>query len=159
MKRMTQEDREACSFQARIFEASVTQSDDSSAVFIRRFMRSELAKRLDAGNFAAETISPQMAVRDIDAAYEREGYGSEKYSKNEMHWIGYFYRCFCCVTGKSSKEAFRFIGARELRKLYYPYHSLETEQAVERVLDAKEPKASSQIERGVQILKTIRGIV
>lgn len=159
MKHMSQEERELCAWQAGVFEASVTASADSSAVFVRRFMRSDIAKRMDSGAYAAVATQPKAAVREVDAPYRNEGYGSEKYSRNEMYWMGYFYRCFCCVTGKSSKETYRYIGARELRGLYYPYHSLEAEQAVERVLEAKGIGASSQIEQGVQILKELRGIV
>lgn len=158
MIRMSREEREQCAQQAKIFEASVAASNDSSAVFVRRFMRSDLAKRMDSKAYVAEATQPEAAVREVDAAYDSEGYGSEKYSRNEMHWMGYFYRCFCCMTGKSSKEAFRYIGARELRGLYYPYHSLETEHAVERVLEARGKGSSSQIEQGVRALKAIRGI-
>lgn len=75
-----------------------------------------------------------------------------------MYWMGYFYRCWCCLTGDSSKAVYSIIGARELRSLYYPYHSLDTRQAVERVMEAKGLLGQSQIERGVILLKKIRGL-
>lgn len=158
MTRLDEFGRKLCAVQAEIFSTSTTKSESGSAVFVRRFMRSGLAKRVDAGSFLFESTSPEHAVEAVDAEFGGKPYGSETYSREEMYWMGYFYRAFCIVTGKPSKAAYSIIGARELRGLYLPYHSLDIEQAVERVLEAKGLSCDDQISRGVSILKRIRSL-
>ena len=158
MRAMDELDRKLCSVQAALFERSLAASPGSSASFVRRFMRSPLAQRIDSGSFPFESDELHVLIEEVDSHYTAAPYGSEKYTANEMHWMGYLYRCLCQITGKPSKEVYRLIGARELRTLYYPYHSLDPEQAAERILEAKGLLGVSHIERGVRILKAIRGI-
>ena len=148
--------RKLCAAQAEIFSASTTRSEGGSAVFVRRFMRSGLARRMDAGAFPFESLSPEQSVDLVEKAFSRKPYGHEIYSADEMYWMGYFYRAFCVTTGRSSKAAYAAIGARELRGLYFPYHSLDIEQAIGRVAEAKGLSCEDQIARGVSVLKRIR---
>ena len=152
--------RKLCSLQGRIFVCSIDASACGSAVFVRRFMRSEAARRLDVAPAHIDPSTAEQLVEEVDAQFGGKPYGSEKYSANEMHWMGYVYRCLCLSTGMSSKAAHGIIGARELRLLYFPYHSLDAQQAVERILEARgaaQPKKS--IEYGVARLREIRASV
>ncbi|WP_165171030.1 hypothetical protein [Adlercreutzia sp. ZJ242] len=158
MIELSEAQRKLCRTQADIFEASTRLSTSGSAVFVRRFMRSDLARRMDEGGFPFESNSLEQIIETVEASYAAGPYGSETYSANEMHWMGFFYRCWCCATGSSSKSAYAAIGARELRRLYYPYHSLDPTQAVERVMEAKRMSREQGIERGVEVLKVIRNI-
>lgn len=158
MRKMSEQDHLLCTLQANIFEESLSYSKSSSAVFVRRFMRSQVASRMDNGSFAFESNQPAAVISEVESEYNEKAYGSQQYSRNEMHWIGYFYRALCQTTGMSSKAAYRIIGARELKGLYIAYHTLDVEQAVERVLEAKGMNKESQIERGVRILRAIRGL-
>jgi len=54
-----------------------------------------------------------------------------------MYWIGYIYRYWCFTDTVSSKNLYRRIKPDELRKLYFPYHSMDPGQAVERIKEAK----------------------
>lgn len=56
----------------------------------------------------------------------------------------------------SSKQLYRIIKPEELERLYYPYHSLDPEQAIERIKEAKRLTEEDQIKRGVEILRQIR---
>ena len=47
MKKMDEYGKKLCSFQAELFKESVVQQACSSKIFIRRFMKSELAERID----------------------------------------------------------------------------------------------------------------
>lgn len=158
-------DRMLCSIQARIFERSIEKSASGSAVFVRRFMRSGVAERMDGGGYLFESTTDDQVIEDVEAAYGDKPYGSEKYSPDEMYWMGYVYRYWCCWTGQSSKAVYRSIGARELRSLYYPYHALDVPQAIERIWEAKELPIpfdlldeGEKIARGVEALKRIRGL-
>ena len=83
-----------CAFQGNLFEKSLTAVKCSSPVFLRRFMFSKTAEKMDKPG--------------------------------------------------------------ELRKLYYPYHSLDPAQAVERIMEAKGLTEPDDIQRGVEILRRIR---
>lgn len=159
MRGLTIQQRDACAMQAKLFEASTEASEDSSAAFIRRFMNSNVAKRLDDNGYARESSTIEQTIHEVDAEYGSTPYGSKKYSRSEMHWMGYIYRYMCFAAEMTSKKAYRLIGARELRALYQPYHSLDPEQAVERVLEAHgfgSDAREDPISHGVAILKRIR---
>ena len=158
MNELTYEDRRLCELQARVFEESLRLSADGSAVFVRRFMRSDLARRMDADGAALEFADAEQMVLEVDAEYGGKAYGSEKYSAEEMHWMGYLYRYWCCATGDSSKLAHKTIGARELRALFGGYHSLDAAVAVRRIRDAKGLDDASEVQRGVELLKRIRAV-
>lgn len=126
-----------CDMQGKAFELSVTNSDTSSEIFIRRYMYSDIAKKLDNESILATNYMAKDLLMYIDSQYGKSEYGSVKYSANEMFWIGYFYRYFCYTYEISSNRAYRIIKPKELRGLFLPYHTLDVSQAIERVLEAK----------------------
>lgn len=126
-----------CDMQGKAFELSVTNSDTSSEIFIRRYMYSDIAKKLDNESILATNYIAKDLLMYIDSQYGKSEYGSVKYSANEMFWIGYFYRYFCYTYEISSNRAYRIIKPKELRGLFLPYHTLDVSQAIERVLEAK----------------------
>ena len=54
-----------------------------------------------------------------------------------MHWIGYMYRYWAYTYEQSSKHLFKYIKPEKLRALYFPYHSLDPAQAIDRILESK----------------------
>lgn len=163
MRPLSEEQRSVCSMQAKLFELSTGASEDGSAVFVRRFMHSDVAKRIDDGTYAYAANTIEQVIHDVDAEYGGKPYGSVRYSRSEMHWMGYLYRFMCFALQLSSKRAYGVIGARELRTLYQPYHSLSSEQAIERILEARGMDADAlmgvpnmSIAKGVEVLKRIR---
>ncbi len=159
MRDLTVQQRDACVMQAEIFEKSTKASEDGSAVFIRRFMYSSVAVRMDANALANESGTVEQIIREVDSEYGGKPYGSKRYSRSEMHWIGYIYRHLCFAANVSSKRAYKIIGARELRDLYLPYHSLDPGQAVERIMEARALGICAQdnlVSRGVEVLRRIR---
>jgi hypothetical protein len=156
MRDLTFDDRRLCELQALVFEKSLLASPDGSATFVRRYMRSELARRLDDTGFVLEFSDPIQMVREVDDEYGNKAYGSERFDAEEMHWMGYIYRCWCCMTGESSKVVHRAIGARELRSLFAGYHTMDPVRAVERMREARGIEDVDEIELGVRILKRLR---
>ena len=47
------------------------------------------------------------------------------------------------------------ISAKELRELYYPYHSLDPANAIQRILESKNLVEEDLTQKGVQILRRI----
>ena len=147
-----------CDLQARTFELSLTKQKTSSAIFIRRFMNSDIVKIIDNRGILQTTIQPWDLIEMIDEEYGVSDYGTVKYSSNEMYWIGYIYRYYCFTYEKSSRQAYRIIKPKELRDLYLPYHTLDPLQAVDRILEAKGLLLDEEGElmRQYQIFKQIR---
>lgn len=148
-----------CSFQANLFEASITKTNCSSGIFIRRFMNSDLAKIIDKGGLLFDSISISDSIEEIENQYGNSQYGSEKYSIEQMHWIGYIYRYWAYISGKSSRQLYKAIKPNVLRKLYFPYHSLDPHQAIERIIEdfnISNDNNISDIEKGVIALRKIR---
>lgn len=149
-----------CALQGKVFEASVVALPAcGSAVFVRRFMRSGLARRVDEWRTFDAGADPVGVVREVDAEYGGAPYGSEHYPTEVLHWMGYVYRYWCLATGDSSRHVHAISGAREMRGLYYPYHALDPALAVERILEAHgvDPDARpDDIARGVEALRRIR---
>ena len=117
MKTLDADARSLCRMQALVFERSV-QLQCASAVFIRRFMNSNVALRMDGGGFLSESSSPEGVLTEVEGQYGKSTYGSVTFSAEELHWMGYLYRYWVCLFGKPSAAVYKIIGANELRGLF-----------------------------------------
>ncbi len=144
-----------CRKQAEIFEASLTQVNCSSAVFLRRYMRSEFAARMDERTWPLESGSVRDAFWEIEKEFGPTAYGVIRYSGEELYWMGYIYRYWCYTRGCTSKQVYKIIKPAELRDLYFPYHSLDPADAIDRILEAHGIIEKDMTEEGVKILRRI----
>ncbi len=158
MREFDENGRILCKIQARIFEQSIEKTKCSSAVFLRRFMLSSVAERFDKISFLFESCSDDAVFEEIENQFGVSSYGSEKYSENELYWMGYIYRFWCYTHEKTSKQVYEIIKPKELRLLYFPYHSLDNAAVVGRILEAKNisEKETDLTARGVEILRKLR---
>ena len=159
MKKMDSLGLKLCSYQATLFEKSRDDLECSSKVFIRRFMNSEIAKRMDKVGFLFEATDIKDSFAEIELQYGKSTYGSDKYDIEELHWIGYIYRYWSYISEKSSKQLYKLIKPNELKKLYFPYHSLDPAQAIERIseeINASYNDDITNIARGVEIMRKVR---
>ena len=155
MKKIDEEGLKLCTLQADVFADSLTETQCSSPIFIRRFMNSQVASRMDHKGFLLEACDETCIFKDIDAQYGPTSYGKERYGREELYWLGYLYRYWAYTYEKSSKQVYKQIKAKDLRNLYYPYHSLDPAQAIERILESHGHNAeeADTIEEGVRILR------
>ena len=144
-----------CKFQGETFSLSLTKTECSSAIFIRRFMNSYFASRLDNGGLVSEVFDSNVVFEELEYEFGASCYGKEKYSTEELYWIGYIYRYWCYTRKLTSKQVYKIIKPKELRGLYFPYHSLDPKQAIDRILEAKDIDESDYTKRGVEILRRI----
>ncbi len=144
-----------CRAQAELFVSTITLTNCSSAVFLRRFMYSAVAKRMDYGSFLFEASTNESILSEIEEEFGKTQYGKVKYTENELYWMGYLYRYWCYTYEKTSRQVYRIIKPTELRELFFPYHSLDNAAAIERILEAKNSREEDMIERGVEILRRI----
>jgi len=156
MREMDNYGLKLCKFQAEVFQKSIDEMDCSSRVFVRRFMLSDLAKRMDKDGFLFDAIDVIDALHEINSQFGPSDYGTVKYRKEELYWAGYIYRYWSYISEKNSKQIYKMVKPEELKKLYFPYHSLDPEQAIERIQESKGIVKIDDIKRGVEILRNVR---
>lgn len=144
-----------CRYQGELFSMSKEKVECSSPVFLRRFMYSDVAQRMDGEGFLFESIRQMDVINEIDAEFGKSNYGKIKYDKEELYWIGYVYRYWCYTYQISSKKLYKMIKPEELKKLYYPYHSLDPAHAIERIMEANYLKEEDYIQKGVKLLREL----
>jgi len=148
-----------CSFQAQLFEESLNKCECSSRIFARRFLNSDLAKRIDNDGFLFESLAIIDALDEINKQYGASSYGKEKYTVEEMHWIGYIYRYWSYTYELTSKQIYKIVKPEQMKKMYFPYHSLDPHQAIERILEGAGIEAENEadaISRGVEIFRKVK---
>ena len=102
-----------------------------------------------------------MALKILELINEEYGisnYGSVKYTRNEIYWIGYIYRYFAFTYDMTSAQVYKVVKPKELRGLFLPYHTMDPSQAIERILEAKGmlTDEKEELERQYEIFKRIR---
>lgn len=158
MRKISKDGVILCTLQAETFEKSVEKMGTSSEIFIRRFMKSEIAKRFDNESILESNIQANDILELIDEEYGISNYGSVKYTRNEMFWIGYIYRYFAFTYNMTSAQIYKIVKPKELRDLFLPYHTMDPAQAIERILEAKGmlTDEKQELERQYEIFKRIR---
>lgn len=158
MRKISKDGVILCTLQAETFEKSVEKMDTSSEIFIRRFMKSEIAKRFDNESILESNIQANDILELIDEEYGISNYGSVKYTRNEMFWIGYIYRYFAFTYNMTSAQIYKIVKPKELRDLFLTYHTMDPAQAIERILEAKGmlTDEKQELERQYEIFKRIR---
>ena len=158
MRKISKDGLLLCKLQAEAFENSIDKMDTSSEIFIRRFMKSEIAKRLDDESILETNIQANDILELINEEYGISNYGSVKYTRNEIYWIGYIYRYFTSTYEMSSAQVYKIVKPKELRGLFLPYHTMDPAQAIERILEAKNMivDEEAELKRQYEIFKRIR---
>ena len=148
-----------CDLQGKAFELSIDLTSTSSEIFMRRFMKSKMAKMIDNESILQTNIQAKDIIEQVEEEYKESKYGSVKYTKDEMYWIGYLYRYFSYTYELSSARVYKIVKPKELRGLFLPYHTLSPEQAIERIVEAKDISLNldNEINRQFEIYKRIRG--
>lgn len=135
-KELTPNDIRACELQGKIFEASLN-NGYSSAIFIRRFMFSSVAERFDKGDMMLDNFEAEAILDQVDSEFVSRGYGKAKFGGTTLYWIGYVYRYWNLAFGMSSRRIYSICNATEMNNVFWPYHSLDPETAILRIMEAK----------------------
>ncbi len=94
-------------------------------------------KMMDNEGILQTNLQARDLIERVEEEYKPSNYGSVKYTKNEMYWIGYLYRYFSYTYELTSKRVYKIVKPKELREVFMPYHTFSPEQAIERILEAK----------------------
>lgn len=158
MKKMSKDGLLLCELQGKTFELSIDSLDISTEIFVRRFVNSQISKLIDSTGILETNMQPKDIIESIEEEFGYSNYGSVKYSRNKLYWMGYLYRYFAFTYELSSLQVYKIIKPKELRELFFAYHSLSPSQAIERILESKGMMYNETYEtkRQFEIFKKIR---
>jgi len=125
-----------CDMQGQLFELGLAAKYDSE-VFVRTFMTSDIANDLDADfnhlQWAGkEYILERMQNEHADILTKTNALGD----KETLYWMGYLYRFWHYLTGESSKAIYKQAPYQTMQTVFYAYHTLSPEMAIERIKDS-----------------------
>ena len=134
MKEFDREGLLLAEYQGKLFEKSAG-SDCSTAVFLRRFLHSDLLKKLDMNDTSSLTLDVNEGMQSILDQFGEADYGKIKYSKSALFWMGYMYRYISYTREVTTKFAMKLFPYRQLNDVYYSFHTQDPEWCVRSLLE------------------------
>lgn len=122
-------------YQGKLFEASAQQLECSSAVFLRRFLHSDLLKILDTNDSSRISLNVQDGLDMIETKYGPSKYGKEKFSCESLFWMGYLYRYISYTRNVETTLLFKIFDYKKINELYYTYHTQSMEWCIDNLLN------------------------
>ena len=109
-----------------------------SETFIRVFMRSKIAEGLDSDFDYTQWAGKEYIMERMKEEYP-EGFSQKGivFDSETLYWSGYLYRYWHFYTGESSKDIYKQADAQTVNTMYYGYHTLDIEMAIDRLKEAK----------------------
>ncbi len=131
--------------QGQLFEMSGKLGYDSEA-FIKAFMNSDIARHLDSDfdflQWAGKEYIMERIQEELPEGCRTDG---TVFSEETLYWAGYLYRWWHFCTGESSKEIYRIANARIINAVYFSYHTMDPEMAIDRLKEKKKKKLKHSI--------------
>ena len=123
--------RSLSQMQGALFEMSGREGYDSET-FIRVFMHSGIAEGLDSDFDYSQWAGKEYLMERMQKEYP-EGFSEQGtvFDSETLYWAGYLYRYWHFYTGESSKEIYRQADAETINTMYYGYHTLDIEMAID----------------------------
>ena len=121
-------------FQGKLFEKS-SELNCSSAIFIRRFLHSELLKKLDTNNPSFLSLDANEGIKSISEQFGESDYGKTKFSPAALFWIGYMYRYISYTRDVSTKFTMELFPYRQMNEVYFTFHTQDPEWCVQSLLE------------------------
>ena len=125
-----------CDMQGKLFELSAKEGF-RSLEFIKAFMLSKTAFDLDKPFNHMQWAGKEYIMDRIERELkEKLIKGGEVYDTETLYWTGYVYRQWHYYTGETSKDIYKQAKAKRMRSIYYPYHTMSVEMAIDRIKEA-----------------------
>ena len=118
-----------CDIQGRLFELSYD-NDLDSAVFVKAFMNSEIAKNLDSKYNRMQWAGEEYLLEELESTEDLKK-GGERLTKDMLYWMGYIYRYWHFVTDEDSAKIYKQAPVETLKRNYMMFHTLAPEMAIE----------------------------
>lgn len=104
-------------YQGKLFEKS-SELNCSTAIYIRRFLHSDLLKKLDRNDSSYLSLDVSEGINSILEQFGDSDYGKVKYSKSVLFWMGYMYRYISCTREQSAKFVMDFFSYRQMNDVF-----------------------------------------
>ena len=121
-------------YQGKLFEKSA-ELGCSTAVFLRRFLHSDLVKKMDMNDAASLSLDVNEGIHSIQNQFGDSDYGKTKYSKSALFWIGYMYRYLSYTREVTTKFVMNLLPYKQLNEVYYSFHTQDPEWCVKSILE------------------------
>ncbi len=121
-------------YQGKLFEKS-SELNCSTAIYIRRFLHSELLKKLDKNDPSYLSLDVNEGVDSILEQSGDSDYGKVKYSKSALFWTGYMYRYILYTREQSTKFIMGVFSYKQMNDVYYPFHTQDLEWCIQSLLE------------------------
>lgn len=122
-------------YQGKLFEISV-KLNCSTGIFMRRFLHSELLKRIDTNNPASLSLDVIEGINSIQQQFGDSSYGKVKFAESSLFWIGYMYRYISYTRMVSTKFVMKLFDYRQMNNVYFTYHTQDPEWCIRSLLEA-----------------------
>lgn len=123
-------------YQGKLFEISV-KLNCSTGIFMRRFLHSELLKKIDTNNPASLSLDVIEGINSIQQQFGDSSYGKVKFAESSLFWIGYMYRYISYTRMVSTKFVMKLFDYRQMNNVYFTYHTQDPEWCIRSLLEAK----------------------
>ncbi len=131
-----------CDIQGRLFELSADRNYNS-AVFIKSFMRSDIAKALDSTYNRMQWAGEEYLLEEAaDVSGEKLSEEGEVFSKDVLYWIGYIYRYWHYYTGENSSKIYKQAPVKTMKRNYMMFHTMNPELAIEDLKEIHNQKSN-----------------
>ena len=129
--------RSLSQMQGSLFEMSGMQGYDSET-FIKVFMNSKIAEGLDSDFDFTQWAGKEYIMERMKEEYP-EGFLNQGivFDNETLYWAGYLYRYWHFYTGESSRQIYRQADAQTINTMYFGYHTLDIEMAIDRLKETK----------------------
>lgn len=121
-------------YQGKLFEKS-NELNCSTGVYIRRFLHSDLLKKLDTNNPAILSLDVWEGNNSILEQFGDSDYGKVKYPKSVLFWMGYMYRYISYTREQSTKFIMKLFDYKQMKDVYYSYHTQDPEWCIQSLLE------------------------
>lgn len=119
-------------FQGKLFESSAD-LNCSSPIFIRRFLHSNLLKKLD--DYSIPPFDLNESLKSIIEQFGDTSYGKEKYSKSSLFWMGYMYRYIAYTREQTTDYVMKIFPYKQMNDVFYSFHTQDPEWCVKNLLE------------------------
>ena len=141
-------------YQGKLFEKSA-ELKCSSGIFIRRFLHSDLLKKLDTNNPSTVSLDVNDGIKSIMEQFGDSQYGKLKYSKSALFWMGYMYRYISYTRDISTKYIVKLFTYKQLNDVYFSFHTQAPEWCVQNLLKLNE-KSETIFDNNFRLKEIVR---
>ncbi|MCQ2802948.1 MAG: hypothetical protein MJ225_04715 [Bacilli bacterium] len=123
-----------CSYQAKIFEESLTKTMCSSKVFLRRFFMSEFGFYLDMPERYVFSYDTNECFASLLEEYGDSTYGKVKINANVLYYLGYLTRYICYTREITTRHLYKTFNIYDIIDNYYVFHTQDEEWVIATLL-------------------------